>query len=219
MDGLRVRSLLELLDLDAGGLVTANYRSDYKKPRAPGGFGTKLRRNFIGEPDPYIRHRPIPGTGRNLVQFVAYTRGKSSSDLLRAIKAQADTKTVQHLVRRAAIYLAHAIAAYYSPDAVMPAPSSSPIASTFAAELAARLGQIPVVKPPSKVAQATKIGVLQRMAKAKNNFYVADQPRLNGIILVVDDYTTTGATMVGIAAGLLELPDVEDVIGVALAAP
>jgi predicted amidophosphoribosyltransferase len=198
-------------------------RIDYSIPFQKGAMSTGLRRDAEGEPEPFMRRRLIPGHDRQLNQFFAYKRHACPTSVLHALKnyhGQAGHQAsldVRHFIRRAAIYLARAIRNYYTVDAVIPAPSSTGLARQLAADLAVRLGNVPVLSPPERQRHMAAIGVGQRMRAAKANFKTPDQPWLNGTILIVDDFSTSGSTLVGIAGNLLDIPDVKDVIGAALA--
>jgi predicted amidophosphoribosyltransferase len=209
---LRARKLIEVVTADHG-VPQVDYGTPFKR----GAMSTGFRYDPSGQPTPFQRHRLIPGTDRYLTQFFAYKRDAAPVDVLKALKRNWELPVVQQLVRRAAVYLARAIRQHAAPDAVLPAPSSSGLSTQLARELAARLGGIPVLKPPRKVNRMAKIGVPERMKFAKQNFEVPDQPYMNGVILVVDDFTTSGATLVGLAANLLDHPDVTDVVAAALA--
>lgn len=217
---MRARQLIDqLTEVAYVEPLTGELNIDYSKPHHRGYFGTKIRRDDAGKPTLYKRQRQIPGTDKRLDMYYAYTRNNSGTDVLHAIKAM-DKPMIANFVRRTAIYVAAALQREHRDilafDAVVPAPSSSQLSKTFAKELADRL-QVPMLDSPQKVKPQRKIGVQQRMAAAQHNFQVTDQPRLNGNILVVDDYSTSGGTLMGLAMNLYKLPDVEYVAGVAIA--
>ena len=208
---LQATQLLEVVSPADGGV-----KFDYSNPEQKGHMSTGFRKEKTGTLDPYTRTRLIPGTNVHLKQYFAYKRDKAPTEVLHALKRGWNDSQVQHFVRRAAIYLA-IVLRKEDIDAVMYAPSSSGLSQQFARELAVRLGNIPVLEPPEKLKKASKIGVALRMKAAKENFKVEDQPHLNGNILIADDFVTSGSTMVGIAANLLEIPDVKKVVGAGLA--
>lgn len=172
---------------------------DYHQPKAPAALRTQLRHDPAGHPRPYVKNRRTPD-GVNVPQVLAYKKDDAPTPLLRAIKA-VPTPAATQLVRRAAVFLAPALRAY-SIDAVMPAPSSKPLAALLAQELATRLGALPVLAPVEKVGSMTKLGVMDRMKAAATMFQASAQPQLRGTILVVDDYITSGATVIGLATAL-----------------
>ena len=193
---------------------TSELEFDYQTPSQRGKLSTEFRYLYGIAPNPYSRSRLIPGTDRQLTQYFAYKRDQANIDTWKALKAAPDEVTNQ-FVKRTAIYLAAAIRRRHSIDAVMPAPSNSSLGSRLAAEIAARLG-VPLLKPLPRNKEMKKVGVHQRTAAAVSNFDPEDQPKLNGNILVVDDFTTSGATSIGIAANLLMIPDVTDVVFTAI---
>lgn len=185
---------------------------NYHVPKRKGYLPTEIR------PELYTRKRLIPGTDRMLTQHFAYTRMGSEAEILRLIKSMDSPQAIQ-LARRTVVYLASQLRKLYPDgfDAVMPAPSSKPLAKFMADELAVRLGNIPVLKPLNKAKSVQKTGVNQRMAAAVDNFDPGDQPNLNGRILIVDDFVTSSSTVVGVAANLLMVDDVTDVVAVGMA--
>lgn len=187
---------------------------DYHTPRQKGSLSTGIRKEY-GFPALIKRHRKIPGSDRDLTMFFAYYKDKAPSDVYHKIK-QAPSET-QHLAKRTAIYASaffrsHALVF----DAVVVVPSSRPFARILAKEIATRI-QVPLLDGALvKMDKVGSIGVHQRMDHAVDNFVADDVPGLNGHILIVDDFSTSGSSLVGAAANLLMVQDVTDVTGFAM---
>ena len=187
---------------------------DYHTPRQKGSLSTGIRKEF-GFPVLIQRHRKIPGSDRDLTMFFAYSKDKAPSEIYHQVKSI--PPGADHLLRRTAIYAAayfqsHAL----SFDAVVPVPSSKPFAKSLASEIAKRL-QVPLLDGALvKMEKVGNIGVHQRMDHAVDNFVADDVPGLNGHVLIVDDFSTSGSSIVGAAANLLMVPDVTDVTGFAM---
>ncbi len=208
---MKLTLLTEVVFIGPSGLEI-----DYSVPRRKGYVSTDLTPGKGGS-HLIKRHRKIPGTSDTLTMYFTAYRDKSDADVVRAIK-KVNTPAIAQLVRRVAIQaVAGFKAAGESFDCVVPAPSSSPLAQTLASHIATRLG-VPVVSAVYKDTAVGKIGVSQRMGTAWLNFNVADHaPNLKGSVLVVDDASTSGSTLVGIAANLLLVANVSRVTGFAWA--
>lgn len=147
--------------------------------------------------------------------FFAYYKDKAPTDVYHIVK-QAPPEA-QHLVKRTAIYAAAFFRSHSLVfDAVVAVPSSKPLARMLAKEIATRI-QVPLLDGALvKMEKVGSIGVHQRMDHAVDNFVADDVPGLNGHILIVDDFSTSGSSIVGAAANLLMVPDVTDVTGFAM---
>jgi predicted amidophosphoribosyltransferase len=180
---------------------------DYGVPREPGSMSTEMR------PQLFVRRRQIPGTDRTLTQYFAYKRDASPTALLKALKV-ASGEEVDQFIRRTAVYLAAKLPGSY--DCLVPAPSTKPLAALLADELAQRL-MLPVMEPPKRSGKMSSIGVHQRTAAAVDMFDMSAQRNLKGHALIVDDFTTSGATFLGIAAALYRLGKITDVTAAGIA--
>jgi predicted amidophosphoribosyltransferase len=192
---------------------------DYSVPKMPGTLSTGFRYSgkegrwadtgkglaWRGLPNPINRHRAIPGTDRILDQWAAYSKTGAPTELMKTIKGGQDPAVI-HLVKRSAVYLASALSRNYHFDAVMAVPSSKPLASLLAKELALRL-DAPLLD--ASLAKASKsaltMGVKQRMGRM--GFTAQPVDFLKGTVLIVDDYITTGASSVAAAKALYDLKD------------
>lgn len=179
----------------------------YSHPRIKGGISTDLRL----DKGPYVRRRKL-SNGKTLEQWVAHVKPGVRSDLLNAIKTSEDP-AIDQFVKRAAIYITRFLPNVF--DAVMPIPSSKPLAKKFAQAIADRYG-LPLLDAPQKMGKMANIGAAQRMDRTREMFKVEKQPRLHGTILIVDDYITTAASTVGMAEALYDF-GVDEVVATALA--
>lgn len=196
----------------AGGKT---FSVDYNlKQRVPGTVSTEFNRNLRSSDGLYHRSRKIEGSDFTIHMYFPYGRDGAGTEVMDAIKA-VDTAEKLHFVKRTAIFMASKLKKL-GIDAVMPAPSADPLARMYAAELSVRLNA-PLLKAPLKFQSMSSIPKNDRMRLAPDNFEVPDRmPWLKGHILIVDDFSTTQATFVGIAANLYMNPKVTKVTGVGL---
>lgn len=199
--------LLEAVYIDDDGELIIDYGAEAE----PGQLSTRMGKRS-GSFAAYKRAIRLATSNRDkLVLVGAYTTAKSDSELLMAIKAMG-SREAEQFVARTAVFLARSVKKLLPsyPDVIVPASSSKPLAGTLAKELGARL-RVPVVDEIPKVSDRKmyQTHYKKRPYVAKELFDPAPADLLRGHVLIVDDFSTTGSTMMGLGAKLLEMQSVD----------
>jgi adenine/guanine phosphoribosyltransferase-like PRPP-binding protein len=196
IDGPELEALVDIEDLGEavleldpqGGLRRT------PEPKKPGSIWTHRRRSPEGNPMPYRRIRKL-SSGNEVEILAAYHKQNAPLALLRQAKNYGPL--VGKMAREGADDIAIALESHGITE-VVPVPSRSPMAARFAALLASRLG-VPVRDRLQRDYPIGHVPIHLRKAVAQRTISATGRPRRP---LVVDEYVTTGATLMAAAEAL-----------------
>lgn len=197
VDGPELEALVDIenlgesvLELDPQGGLRLTPR-----PKKPGSIWTYRRQAAEGGPKPYRRVRSLPSGGQVEI-YAAYHKQAAPLELLRQAKQYGPL--VGKMARAGADDLTAALEGYGITE-VVPIPSRSPMAGRFARLLANRLG-VPIRDRLQRDYPIGHVPIHLRKAVAQRTISATGRPRHP---LLVDEYVTTGATIMAAAEALL----------------
>lgn len=190
-------SLKELyLDLDPNGNVIYN-----PEPKKSNSIWTHRRKNELNKPMPYKRNRRLEN-GKTLEIYGAFKKDSPSYQLMSKVK-DFDGKDIRKVIQWAIADLVYVLRDK-NITMVAPMPSSHKMSNKFAQMIAKKLGaEFSPVLSKEIDKSITKVPINVRKSVAAGLFSVSQKVKRQNI-LIIDDYSTTGASLMGAATKLYQ---------------